>query len=215
VDGTAFLSAFTDYGFEDSPTDTKVRALQGAVREIERQRPWPFMEQTLDLTYDGTSRFAETPPPRLRAVLRLKDTSTGRRLRYLRIDDFEDVVGTEYTKVGAPLFYYFDASQLAVWPIPPDGTTLKLRLLQRAADLAADSAESAIGIPAQYHEVVLFAAVMRLADMEDDPEIAQRLEGLYRLAMQDMVEDAFKGQYDQPEYIHMTDVDDQYDDDIY
>lgn len=212
MDVSEFLTAFADYGFEDSSTTTKVRALQGAIRELERRRPWPFLQTSITLTFNGSSDVATNLPSNLRAVLRMKDLQTGRRVRHLRLDDFEDVVGKDYSRAGAPLFYYFEGTQLRVWPIPPASTTLKTRYLQRSADITSGTLEADILIPAAYHETLLFAGVMRLADMEDDPEVAQRVEALYRASLEEMVEDAFRQQYDEQDYIHVIDPDDVYSD---
>lgn len=216
MDAAAFFDAMGDYGFEDSSTDTKLRALQAAVREIERKRPWPFLQRSLTLTFDGSSDTPTNVPSQLRAVLRMKDLTNGRRVKYVRLDDFEDIVGTDYSKAGAPILYYFDGGDLKVWPIPPSTTTMKMRYLTRTGQLASNATEADILIPAQYHEdVVLLAAIRQLAIMEDDPDIAAAVEAHYKVELDWMVEDAFREQYDQPEYVHVVDPDDLYSDDLY
>ena len=45
--------------------------------------------------------------------------------------------------------------------------------------------------------------------------IAAAVEAYYKVELDWMVEDAFREQYDQPEYVHVVDPDDLYSDDLY
>jgi hypothetical protein len=204
-----FLDSLGDYGFADTGLNRKIEKIQAAVWDIESRKPWPFLEASMLLNYAGGSDTASNAPTDLRQALRVRDMTTGRRLNPMRLDDADDAIGTELTLAGDPLFYYFEAGQLKVWPLPPAATgRLKLRYIKRSAAISDSSPEAAYLIPAQHHEAILFGALVRLYDMEDDVELAVRFQGLYEKRIAEMVDDVFKQQYDQPDYIRVFDPDD-------
>lgn len=208
MDVAAFFTVAQDYGFEDSSNATLLQALQSSVDSIERVRPWPFLEATATLTFSGSSGISTNTTPRIRAVLRAKDLLSGGTPKPIRLDDFEDLVGTQYTLAGAPQYYYIEAGVLNFWPIPSAATTVKLRYIQWSARLTETSPESAFLIPARHHEVILFGMLRRLYDQQDDPELAATMGEQRDRGLIDMVEDLTKWQYDEPDIVRMLDPND-------
>lgn len=202
------IADIDDFGFTDTDTSTKVSAIQGAIEAIEQSNPWPFLEQSIDLTFDGTSGIPTNWPSNFHATLRLKDIGVGRRLDWLRLDDFEDFVGTDYVRVERPWLYYFEAGQAKVWPIPPAGTVVRMKYLAYTGTITQDSLNSAVLIPVKYKKVILYHALVDLNDLDDDPDIAGRNEMKADRALQRMIADAFQRQFDRPDIIHATDPDD-------
>lgn len=207
MDVSEMISDLGDYGFTDSSTATKVRALQKAIRRIERARPWPFLRTKIDLTFDGSSGLATNFPANFRAAISLKNTASGKRLEPLDERDIEDIVGTQLTRVGAPLYYYDEGEKLLVWPVPPSGTTIRMRYYRQSDAITSSTTEAGILIPARYHDVIVAGALVILYDMEDDPELAARQQSHYQEALAEMVEDLFRKQYDRPEFVRVTDPD--------
>jgi hypothetical protein len=205
------LDAMAEYGFEDTSLQRKVAAIQAAIWGIEGMRPWPFLEMSTLLNFDGTSdtpsNWAAQP---FRAMIRMKDLVTGRRILPIRVEDFEDRVGMNYAQAGDPEVYYFEANQLKVWPIPPVSTgRIKARFIQWSAPITDSSVESALLIPRYYHEaLVLNDALGRLYDMEDDSELSARFEGHRDKALAEAVEALFMRQYDRGDAVVVTDPDD-------
>ncbi len=208
MDAADFFSTAQDYGFTDLSNETLLRALQGSVDSIERIRPWPFLETTASLTFDGTSSLPVSQPPRLRAMLRAKDTAVGVRVKPIRLDDLEDNIAGDYTLVGNPRHYYMQAGVLNFWPVPPSSTTMRVIYLQYSERLTEDSVETDFLIPARHHEAVLFGMLRRLYDQQDDPELAATMAMQRDQLVQDMVEDLMKWQYDEPDFVRLTDVND-------
>lgn len=196
-----------DHGFTDTSTLTKVRVLQDTIWEIEALRPWPFLETSIDLTFNGSSGLATNFPTNFRAALLLKNKASGLRLEPLDQSDVEDVAGTQLDTVAAPRFYYPEAEKLKLWPVPPSGTTVRMRYLRWSDEITSGSLESAILIPARHHRVIVLGALVRLYDMEDDPELAARFQSHYEARLERMVEDLFRKQYDRPEIVRVTDPD--------
>lgn len=207
MDVSEMITDLGDYGFTDSSTNTKVRALQKAIRRIERIRPWPFLETSANLTFDETSGLATNFPSNFRAALLLKDVNSGVRLEPVDQADLEDIVGTQLAQVGAPRYYYSEAEKLKLWPVPPNGTTVRMRYLRNSDPITSSTLESAILIPARHHDVIVAGALVILYDMEDDPELAARQQSHYQEALAEMVEDLFRKQYDRPEFVRVTDPD--------
>lgn len=207
------ITALGDYGFSDSSNTEKVRALQGAIWAIERRKPWPFLEATVNLNFDGSSATATDMPSYVRAVLKMRNRSTGQRIMPKRLDDFEESLTTsaDESLSGEPLFYYVEAGTVKVWPIPPSSTDrVSMKYLQWSAAIDENSAESDILIPPRHFEVILFGALMRLMDKEDDPELAARFEVQFQQGIEEMVEDTFHQQWDEPDFVHVLDPDDYF-----
>jgi hypothetical protein len=208
MDAPAFFTVAQDYGFTDLSNATLLQALQSSVDSIERVRPWPFLEATATLAFNGVSGISTTTAPRIRAVLRAKDLLSGGTPKPMRMDDFEDLVGTSYTTVGTPQVYTMEAGVLSFWPIPAASCTIKLRYLQWSARLTETSPESAFLIPARHHEAILFGMLRRLYDQQDDPELAATMGEQRDRLLIDMVEDLTKWQYDEPDFVRLLDPND-------
>ena len=210
MDVNDFYVAAQDYGFTDLSNATLLRALQGTVDAVERLRPWPFLEASATLTFAGSTELPATAPPRIRAVLRASIIGTGARLRPVRVDDFEDWAKGDYAKDGTPRIYVMRAGVLEFWPRPAATDTVKLRYIQFSPRMADATLEAAILVPARHHEVLLFGMLRRLYDQQDDPELALTMAQQYQQLVAEMVEDLTKQQYDEPEFIHVTDVEDYF-----
>lgn len=205
----ALIDLLDEYGFADSDSGLKLQAIQGAIWEIEGLKPWPFLEASVDLNFDGSSGVATNLPADFRAALRLKDLLTGDRILPVRLDDAEDHIGKDYTEVGTPAFYYFEGGQLKVWPLPEAGSArLRLKYLRWSAAITESSPESAILIPKYYHEAILYGSLLRLLDSEDDPELSVRFQGHYETQIERMSTTLFQLQFDRPDSIAITDPDD-------
>lgn len=204
----SLISELNDFGFSDTPTSTKVAALQQAIWDIESRMPWPFLEQSIDLTFDGVTGTPTNMPADFKTSLRVKDLTTGRRLDYVRLDDFEDLVDTNYTTGGDPILYYFESSTLKVWRVPPAGRTVRLKYLRASAAVDENSLDSAILIPARHKQVILYGALVDLYDIDDDPDIAARNETKFEARILHLQKELFERQFDRPDFIHATDPDD-------
>ena len=213
ADVPTLITALGDYGFSDSTNTEKVRAIQGAIWAIERKRPWSFLEASLDLNFDGASGLATNMSAQVRAVQKMRNRVTGQRIMPMRLDDYEENLATSAaeTVVGEPLFYYVEAGQVKLYPIPPSSTgRVRMRFLQWSAAINESSAESAILIPPRHFEVILFGALLRLMDKEDDPELAARFEAQFNQGIEEMAEDTLRTQIDEPDYVHVLDPDDYF-----
>jgi hypothetical protein len=208
MDVAEMITDLGDHGFTDTGTLTKVRVLQDTIWEIEGLRPWPFLETSINLSFDGTSGLATNFPSNFRSALRMKNTSSGVLLEPVDAAfDLEEIVGTQITLVGSPEVYYSEAEQLKLWPVPSNGITVRMRYIKWSDAITSSSPATAISVPVRHHRVIVLGALVRLYDMEDDPELAARFEGHFEKRIEKMVEDLFRKQYDRPEHIRVTDPD--------
>lgn len=199
-------------GFTDEDSITKVRVLQHTVWDLEGREPWPFVEATATLNYDGTNPVASNFPADFRAALSLKNLSTGRRVRPVRSDEFDEQVGTDGSQAGDALMYYFDGLQLKVWPVPPTSNgTYRLRYLKWSPAISDTSLETDFLIPKYFHRLIVYGALWKLYDMEDDPELATRYEQHYENGIQQMKAALWQRQFDRPDHVLMNDPDDYID----
>lgn len=209
MDVPALFELLDEHGFSDTDDLVKLQAVQGAIWEIEGLKPWPFLETSVDLNFAGSTGVASNLPAAFRAALRVKDLTTGARILPVRLDDAEDTIGKDYTEAGDPAFYYFEGGQLKVWPLPAASSgRLRLKYIRWSDVIAADSAESAILIPKYYHEAILYGALLRLLDSEDDPELSSRYQGHFEARLEQMATTLFQLQFDRTDHIVITDPDD-------
>lgn len=202
------MLALDDYGYEDTGTTRKVEKIQAAIWAIERREAWPFLQTTADLTFAGGTQLPAAQPDRFRAGIRAKDMTTGIRLEAVRLEDAEDYIGVNYDLDSDPTIYYFEGGQLKVWPRPPAGRVVRFKYVQRSAPITADSTDADILIPSEHYEAILLGALMRLAVMEDDEEIAAAVAPLFEQLIAEMVADVMPEQFDRTDYIHVFDPDD-------
>lgn len=204
------LSEIDAHGFQDTDINEKLRVLNASIKNIAARKAWPWLHTVTSLAFDGTNPFPTNAPTDMRATLKLLDTSTGRRVRYKPIDEVEDAYGNQLTASGSPYFYYFEGMQLRVWQVPGASQTLRLRYVKVPATVGQSDPESAIAVPPIGHEALVFRSIMRLADLEDDSEIAARFGSLFDQEMEQLEEAFGVQQFDVPDHILVIDEDDYY-----
>lgn len=207
MDVSEMITDLGDHGFTDTSTATKVRMLQDTIWEIEGLRPWPFLEATVDLDFSGSSGLSTDFPSDFKSALKLRHLSSNTVLEPVDQSDLEDR-GASMTLVGQPSGYYPVGEQLYVWPIPPAGSNVvRMRYLKSSPAITSGTLSASILIPSRHHRVIVLGALVRLYDMEDDPELAARFQGHYETRLERMVQDIFRKQYDRPDYVRVIDPD--------
>jgi len=205
------LSELSDHGFTDTSTARKLSVINDTIQDICSREPWPFLEKSITLTFDGTNTTPSNFPSDFRASLKLVDTNTGRVLEWNRLDDFDEAIATATAQLtqGAPYAYYFVGSTLYVWPVPPATATVRMRYLSVPVDVTdtTDDATLATIFPRRHQRVITLGALWKLYDMEDDPDIAVRFQSNFEARMQTMRQDLWRHQYDKADSVHISDAD--------
>lgn len=181
------LSDLNDHGFEDTPTERKLAVINETIGDIAGRELWPQLVKTLNLTFAGGSSAPSNWPTDFRAVKSLKRTDKAGVFTEWRSDDFEEQYGSVATQAGDPMLYYFEGNVLNVWPVPANGTTLRMRYAYNPTDVVEQSLASAIWFPPMYHRgIIVNGAVYKLYLMEDDAELSREFERLYEKAYNNM-----------------------------
>jgi hypothetical protein len=199
------ITILDDHGFTDTDTNTKLAYLQWAITQFCAMEPWPFLEATATLTFTGSSSTPVTAPPNFRAVRTLNDASTGRKIMPERLDTLENAQGMLTTQLSDPLFYYIEAGQLNLAPIPPASFTGKLRYLQFQPDV--NVATSSLLIPNRYWMVLAFGALSRLYAQDDDMETSLQMQQVFKESIGEIRDEIWREQFDMGDYVVMTDPD--------
>lgn len=210
MDSQAMITALNDHGFTDESTTAKVRALQESVWDIEGREPWPFIEKTATLAFNGSSSAPTNLPSDFRAATYLRLIGQSQKLRPVEPDELETLANGDLVGVGYSRAYYFEAGILRVWPVPSATDTAWLRYLRWSAAITDTSLETDFLIPKQFHRLIVYGALWKLYDMEDDPELATRFEQHYENGLGQMRAALWARQYDEPQHIRITDPDDYY-----
>lgn len=206
MDVSEMLTDLGDHGFTDTSTTTKVRMLQDTIWEMEGLRPWPFLETNVTLAFSGSSGLATNFPAEFKTALKLKDVQRNAALDPVSEADLEDA-GYDLSLVGTPRVYYPVGDKLHLWPIPPASTTVRMRYLRSSTAITSGTVSASILIPTRHHRTIVLGALVRLYDMEDDPELAARFQLHYEQRLDRMVDDLFRKQLDRPDFVRVNDPD--------
>lgn len=201
MDVTDMLSELNDSGFTDSTNTRKVSMLNDALWDAAARQPWPFLETSLVLTFNGSSPVPTNMPADFRAALGMVDTSNqNAKLEYSRYDDL-DSSGVDFTTTGTAQVYYIFGGQINVWPIPGASATVRLRYIRKPAAMTESTVEADIDWPVEHHRVIVLGGLYKLYDLEDDPELATRFQGHFENRINQMIGEVFQQQYDRQEVI--------------
>jgi len=208
MDYAALSAAFDDHGFTYVSSTRKVAWINDIVADICSREPWPFLEASLTLTFDGSSATPTNLPTNLKSVLSVVDPTTGISLMPLRLDEFEKHHQTDSEDIGTAQQYYFDTSRsLKVWQIPAATTTLRMKYLKYHALLTSSSVEADILIPSQHHAVIQDGCLWKLHRMEDSMSTASSFKQDYENRLVQMRAEIWARQYDRPDHIQILDSD--------
>lgn len=198
------FDAMSDYGFTDTSSTRKLEKINATVWDICGREAWPFMEQTIDLTFDGINPIPTNTPADLVSVLDIWDTSTGSKMLPMRLQEADATFNTQLMATGTAKYYYFIGLSLRFTAIPAAGTILRMRYIRKHPALLQTDPETAILIPREHHEVIEYGALVKLYDLEDDTDLSVRFQQLYENKYQNMRQSIWMRQYDRPDHIVMV-----------
>lgn len=212
MDVSEILTELTDHGFEDTSTERKLAKVNDALWDIESREPWPFLEKTATLNFNGASPAATNLPADFKAVLWLYDNTNGVTLWPERLSTVRDRYGNTINQVSDPASYYFVAGELRLYPVPASSTgRFQLDYMATQTEVTENTLQAAILIPPRHHQAIVLGALWRLYKMEDDPENGNAFQIDYENRLQQMHEDLFRRQYQRSDQIFVVDEDDLYD----
>lgn len=202
MDVAAMIEEIDDSGFTDTSPTRKVAMLNDALYDAAGREKWPHLETTLNLTFNGTDPFATNQPADLDSVLDIVNNTTFDKLEWSRLDSM-DSQGLDLTQGGsAPLKWYQIGKQLRFFPVPPAGTSLRLRYTRIPVEMTEGMLSADVDWPVNHHRVLVLGALQRLYDMEDDPELAVRVEGKFEERLTRMAQSEFQRQTDRSDRIY-------------
>lgn len=211
MDVSEILSELVDHGFEDTSTERKLAKINDALWDIESREPWPFLEKTVALNFDGTSPTPTNMPADYKQALWLYDNTNGITIWPERLSTIRDRYGNQLTTVSDPSVYYFVGNTLRLYPIPPASTSrVQLDYIATQPEVIETDVSATILLPPRHHQAIVLGALYRLYKMEDDPENGNMFQVDYENKIQQMREDLFRRQYQRTDHIFVIDEDDEY-----
>lgn len=211
MDVEEILTELTDHGFEDTSTERKLAKINAALWDIESRDPWPFLEKTVALNFDGSSASPTNLPADFKQVLWLYDNTNAQTLWPERLQTVRDRYGNQLSTVSDPSIYYFVGDSLRLYPVPGAATgRYQLDYIATQPTVIETSTEADILLPPRFHNVIVLGALWRLYKMEDDPENGNMFQIDYENAIQLMHEDLFRRQFQRADQIYVIDEDDEY-----
>lgn len=212
MDVSEILSELVDHGFEDTSTERKLAKINDAIWDIESREPWPFLEKTATLNFDGASPTPTNIPADFKTVLWIYDNTNGVTIWPERLTTIRDRYGNQISQVSDPASYYFIANQIRFYPVPPASTArFQMDYIASQTEVTETTLQADILMPARHHQAIVLGALWRLYKMEDDPENGNVFQIDYENKIQQMHEDLFRKQYQRADQIFVVDEDDLYD----
>jgi hypothetical protein len=201
------------HGFTDTPSADKLAAINAAYTDICRLEPWPFLEASDGVAFDGTSAVPTDFPTDFRAATGVIDTRLGGVRRLVPIRHEELLAKTDPAEPpGPPLYYYFINKTMHFWPMPTAGyDTVIINYIRRVTKLTAVSTEANILVPWEHHMAIVYGALKYLYYQDDDPELSVGAKQLFDEEVVKMRTQEWARQYDRPDSIEVLDSFDLYD----
>lgn len=205
------LAEIAQHGFGDVDTTQQLRAINNTLWYINGLERWPFREKTTTLNFNGSSATPTNWPTDFSKVIWIADTTTGNAVMPERLETIRSQYTGNLTTVSDPAgFYYFVGTTPFFYPVPTASTgRYTLDYIARQTALNANSIETDILLPPEYHQYVVMGALVRLYLMDDDTEEAPLFKAEFQEGLQIMREELLRRQYQQPDRIFVTD---EYDD---
>jgi hypothetical protein len=205
------LTSMNEFGFEDTDISEKQNALNFAIKNITQRKMWSFLDTVMSLTFDGSNATPSNTPADLRAVRKIIDTSTGRRALQAH-RRHGGAVRLHADAGGDPYYYYFEGRTLKVYQVPPAHADAAdpLRALRGKVASGIRRARSSSRRTATRQSCS--ARCSTCTTSRTTPSWRSGLSPRPRTASRCSTEAFGVKQDDEPEYIHVVDDDDWYDD---
>lgn len=209
-DVSDLIAEIDDHGFEDAETARKAGVINDTLQDICSREPWPFLEDSVTLTFDGITAYPSNWPADFSKVLSIIDLSTGVKLAPERREVMRQSLTRSLADGGLPTIYYFLGTRASFYPVPSEDYELAMDYLVSHPTITDTSVEADILLPARHHRALVLGALYKLYALEDDPELSALFKQEYEDKLLVMREDLSRLQYDRPDRIFIL-SDDDYD----
>jgi len=199
------IDEMNDHGFTDTSVTRKVALLNDTVWDICSREPWPFLERSVTLDFDGTNAQPTNFPTDFRSLLSLVRTDNGDALDPERYDVMQRKYGETLGDAGQPVAYYFLGNTLNIYYVPAANVTLRMEYLSNHPELTSSSVETDFLIPREHHRAILLGTLYKLYDMDDDYDIGASFQAQYEDRILKMRNQLWVRQYDRPDRIYGID----------
>lgn len=205
------VTELNNTGFTDVSDSQKMFVINDTIWEIETSEPWPYLEKSVALNFDGINPQPSNIPSDFNKVKFMVDTSVGVTIWPERVETFRDRYSNNFlTQTGInPFAYYIWGGIIRMYPIPPVSTgRFYMDYIATQPALLSSDLEAAILLPKRHHRLITLGAAYKLFAMDDDLENASAWQSMYNDKLTAMHEDLFRKQYQRPDQIFMVDADD-------
>lgn len=173
----AFVRDITDLDEADLPKSLIVSYMKdGFQRIINLERRWPFLEATYTLnTVAGQRDYATSTigSGNLRDITSILDNSTaGNRLRYISLDDAENIWHGSFDTPSRPLFYTEWGDTIKIYPKPDTVYPLTVRGYRKASYTWTVDTTQEVDCDERLHTAIAYYAVAQAYKRQEDTEMS-------------------------------------------
>lgn len=171
------------HGFDQNVFGTRIPVyLNDGLREMCRKVK--FYSDEADSSFTTTAGTATRALPADFAQVRsVRDTTNTRELTRITLRDID----ASPSSTGTPVAYALDGASIRLLPVPDGVVNLSIRYWKLPAAITADA--DIPGIPEDYHNELVYYALARCFESEDDVQMAQYYDGKWTAALRDMAAD--------------------------
>ena len=189
--GAKVRNRIRDQNFDYTQT---ANFINDAINDIYNEYRLPFMQavQTYTVTVNvgDITNGSGLPTNYTQAIDLTYTSSDGERvIPYKNVVDMDllypDEDDTTEHVAGTPLYWYFYAQTIKVFPVPATAYTVSLRYWKKATTLVADG--DVPDIPSQFEELIVLGASYRILQTKDNYDQAAILQNKYDEILQKLV----------------------------
>src|SRR5882724_10759359 len=163
------ISVLKDHGFDDYDDTRFLVVINEVQNDVCALEPWPLLEQAFTFNTVAASNVL-TLPANFSALLHLVNTTVGYALIPERWDVIEKNYPNYLTQSATPQWYYFKGESCFLYPVPDSVYALQGGIQVIPTQLVAVS--DAFIWPTRHLWVIVYGALVKLFEMEDDDNAA-------------------------------------------
>lgn len=201
VTTATLISDVTTHGFQDYSTPTILALLNDTLNEFYAEmNGLPFYEKTVSLTGVANADSVTGFPADFSKFIALTDMSALTKLVRSRRETVEGMYVNDLSLTGDPVWYYWWANALHVYPLFPDTRTVQMDYIRLPTQMVNGGGEVP-DMPAIHARILLLGAVAKAMYQEDDFDMGDKFQNQFDVKLAKIKQDLWTWTYDRSDVI--------------
>lgn len=193
------ISDVQSHGYQDLTASQLLPYINDAQQEFCALEMWKFLEKNASQSVTAGTQTLVMPTD-FSAAMTVIDTTNGVALTPTRWDTLNKKYPDSLTATGQPLYYFFLAGQIYLYPTPSANVTIQLTYLCNPPILTNGAQEQPL-VPQQHIRIITLGTLIRAATSEGDTEMVAVFQNQYDRKVAAIRNDLWTMQVDRPDVI--------------